>query len=271
MSARTLFQVGTALYAVAAYLYLAGWFGHHDPSQRWASRALLAAIVLHAGAVALRWAAYSFPFLTLHEVLAIYTWVLALLYLILEARTGLTIVGVLAIPLGALVILASALLPAAREPLLPMLRNAWLMAHVGVFFTAYAAFTLAFAAALAYLLQERALRRRRLAWRLPPLNVTDRLCRWMVLVGIVLMGLAIITGSIWAERAWGTPWVWEPKQLLALVTLAIYGLYFFVRHVAHWSARRASWLVVAGFLSILFTFLGADLLAARALHTFLFY
>jgi ABC-type transport system involved in cytochrome c biogenesis permease subunit len=143
------------------------------------------------------------------------------------------------------------------------------MAHVGVFFAAYAAFTMAFAAALAYLLQARALRRKQLAWRLPPLSVMDDLSRWLVIVGLALMVAAIITGSAWAERAWGTPWVWEPKQLLSLLTLGIYGLYFYVRHVSRWSGRRASWIVVAGFLSVLTTFLGADLLAPTGLHSFL--
>jgi ABC-type transport system involved in cytochrome c biogenesis permease subunit len=270
MTSLILFRLGTVLYTASAYLYLVGWFAQHRLSQRWAPRSLLGAVVLHGGAVLTRSLGYGFPFLTIWEVLAVYSLVLALLYLILEARYGYTIIGVLAVPMGTLVILGASFLPAAREPLLPMLQSAWLMAHIGVFFGAYAAFTLAFAAALAYLLQERALRRRQLAWRLPPLTVMDDLSRWLVMIGILLMGAALITGSTWAERTWGTPWVWEPKQVLSLVTLAIYGLYFFARHMMRWSARRASWLVVVGFISVIVTFVGADLVAARALHTFLF-
>jgi ABC-type transport system involved in cytochrome c biogenesis permease subunit len=213
---------------------------------------------------------YGFPFLTLREVLSVYAWTLALLCLILELRFGYTIIGVLVTPFGICIILFATLLPAAREPLLALLRSPWLIAHVGIIFAAYAAFTMAFAAALAYLLQERALHRKQLSWRLPPLLVMDALGRWLVTAGILLMTAAIITGSIWAERVWDTPWVWEPKQILCLITLGIYGLYYFARHVAHWSARQASWLVVVGFVSVLATFIGADLLASNALHTFLF-
>jgi len=269
MIGMALFQLGTVLYATSAYLILVGWFAHHPLIQRWGSRALLGAVTLHGGAIVARQVTWGFPFLTIREVVALYAWVLATLYLLLERRFGRSILGVLVTPVGALVILAASLLPGAQEPLLPLLRSPWLMIHVGVFFAAYAVFNLAFGAALAYLLQERALRRKRLAWRLPPLWVMDRLSHWLVTAGVLLMGAATITGSIWAERVWGTPWVWEPKQVLCLVTLAIYGLYFLARHVARWSARRASWLVVAGFLSVVVTFVGTDLLARSSLHTFL--
>jgi ABC-type transport system involved in cytochrome c biogenesis permease subunit len=216
-----------------------------------------------------RWAVYGFPFLTLREVLSVYAWVLALLYLVLERRFGYTIIGVFVTPVGSLMILAASLLPPAQTPLLPLLRSPWLMAHTGVFFAAYAAFTLAFAAALAYLLQDRSLRRKQLAWRLPPLSVMDNLSLWLVTVGLVLMTAAIVTGSAWADRTWGRPWVWQPKQILSLVTAGIYGAYLLVRHVAHWAVRRALWIVVIGFISVLATFIGADMLAPTGLHSFL--
>lgn len=192
-----------------------------------------------------------------------------MLYLTLEWRFGYTIIGVLVTPVGSLMILIASLLPPAQDPLLPLLQSPWLMAHTGVFFAAYAAFTLAFAAALAYLLQDWSLRRKRLAWRLPPLSDMDKLSRWLVTVGLLLMAAAILTGSAWAERAWGKPWIWQPKQVLALVTLGIYAAYFFVRHVSHWSVRKASWIVVVGFISVLTTFIGADMLAPTGLHSFL--
>jgi len=269
MIGRVLFNFGTVLYAVSAYLYLVGWLTRHRWGLRWAIYPLLGAAALHGGAVAGRWLEYGFPFLTLREVLSLYAWLLALLYLAIEWRFGYSVIGVLVVPVGALTILVASLLPSAHEPLLPLLQNPWLMAHVGTFFAAYAAFTLAFAAALAYLLQERALRRKRPAWRLPSLAVMDRLSRWSATVGLLLMVSAILTGSAWAERTWGTPWVWEPKQVLSLLTVGVYGLYFYARHVAHWSGRRASWLVVAGFVSVLLTFIGADLLAPAGLHSFL--
>jgi len=266
----TLFNFGTVLYAASAYLYLAGWLAKHRWNRRWDAWLLVGAVVLHGGSIVSRWLDYGFPFLTLREVLSVYAWVLALVYLILERRFGYTIIGVLITPVGALIILIASLLPAAQDPLLAMLQSSWLMAHIGTFFAAYAAFTLAFASALAYLLQERALRRKRLARRLPPLLVMDDLSRWMVTLGLLLTIVALFISSAWARQTWGVPWVWQPKQVMILVTLGIYGLYFFVRRVSRWSGRRAAWLVVVGFISMLITFMGADLVASGELHNYLF-
>ncbi|MFQ6059303.1 MAG: cytochrome c biogenesis protein, partial [Anaerolineae bacterium] len=73
------------------------------------------------------------------------------------------------------------------------------------------------------------------------------------------MTLSLITGSIWAERAWGTPWLWDAKLNMSLITWAIYMVYFYARNVANWGARRSAWLLVLGFASILITYLGVNL------------
>lgn len=269
MTAMAVFTAGTVLYGASAYLYVVGWLANYRTPRAWAPRLLGGAVALYGLSLALRWNAFGFPFLTLREVLSLYALVLALLYLVLESCSGYSIIGVLVTPFGALMILTASLLPGAQQPLLPLLKSPWLMAHAGVLLASYAAFTVAFAAALAYLLQDWSLRRKKLAWRLPPLPVMDNLGRWLVTVGLVLMAAALITGSAWARRVWGRAWVWQPKQIFALVTFAIYGAYLFVRYVSHWSVRRASWLLIAGFLSILITFVGADLIAPAGLHSFL--
>lgn len=269
MTATALFNAATVVYGASAYLYVAGWLTREHRAQRWAPRLLGAAVALYWASTALRWNAFGFPFLTIREVLSVYAWALALLYLLLEIRSGYSVIGVLVTPVGSLMILASSLLPGAQQPLLPLLQSPWLMAHTGVLLAAYAAFTVAFAAALAYLLQDWSLRRRRLAWRLPPLPMMDLLSRWLVGIGLVLMIAAIFTGSAWARQAWGKPWVWQPKQVLAVLTVAIFSAYLFVRHISRWSVRQASWLVVVGFAAILATFMGADLLAPSGLHSFL--
>jgi ABC-type transport system involved in cytochrome c biogenesis permease subunit len=270
MTSVFLFRLGTVCYVVSAYLYLVTWFPRYVRGRRWATFLLTGAVIFHAATMVKRTLEIGYPFFNLQELLSVYTLALALLHLLTEWRFGYTLLGVMVIPIGGVLILLASLLPQARVPLLSLLQSVTLMTHVSVFLTAYAAFTLAFAAALAYLLQARALRQKRLAWRLPPLRVMDRLCGWLITVGILLMLSAMLFGSIWAETVWDTPWIWEPKQVMSLVTLSIYGLYFSVRHTGRWSGRRLAWLVVLGFLSVLVTFVGADLLAPDGLHSFLF-
>ncbi|MBN1262447.1 MAG: cytochrome c biogenesis protein CcsA [Anaerolineae bacterium] len=270
MTSVTLFRTGTLLYGLSAYLYVVSWFAHHPQSRKWATGLLLCAVTVHALTITRRMFEYGYPFFSLHEVVAVYALALGVLYLLTEWRFGYTLIGPMITPLGSLLILFTGLLPRAHVPLLSLLQSTLLITHMSIFFAAYAAFTLAFAAALAYLLQDRALRRKKLAWRLPPLTVMGDLGSWAAIVGIVLMTVAIVLGSVWAMQVWGTPWVWEPKQVMSLITLGIYGLYFYARHVARWSGRRLAWLIVWGFVSILLTFIGADLLAPTGLHSILF-
>jgi heme exporter protein C len=48
-------------------------------------------------------------------------------------------------------------------------------------------------------------------------------------VGTIFGVLGIITGSIWANYAWGSPWHGDPKQTGAAITLLVYLAYFVLR------------------------------------------
>jgi ABC-type transport system involved in cytochrome c biogenesis permease subunit len=54
---------------------------------------------------------------------------------------------------------------------------------------------------------------------------------------------------------------------MALVTWLIYAAYFHARNVAGWRGRRASWLLVVGFVSAIGTFLGVAFLGS-GIHSF---
>jgi heme exporter protein C len=48
-------------------------------------------------------------------------------------------------------------------------------------------------------------------------------------MGIVFGTLGIITGAVWANYQWGSPWVGDPKQNGAAIALLIYFAYFVLR------------------------------------------
>jgi heme exporter protein C len=48
-------------------------------------------------------------------------------------------------------------------------------------------------------------------------------------VGLVLGLLGIVTGMIWANYTWGSPWHGDPKQIGAAVALLVYFAYFILR------------------------------------------
>jgi cytochrome c-type biogenesis protein CcsB len=273
------FILALALYLCSTAAYVAAWIGGTTQASRsrllaLAGQALIGAAVLHGVAIGLRWIAAGRPPLSNgFESFSVYAWALAVLFLLAGWARRYAVLGVLVTPLALGSIVVASVLPKQIEPLVPVLRSYWLPIHVGVSFSAYGVFSLAFVVAVAYLLQERALRRPGSGgWgrQLPSLERLDRSARRLALAGLVLMTGSLLTGSLWAEKAWGVVWVWQPQQVAALVTWAIYAIYFFARHNAGWRDRRAAWLLVAGFLSVLVTFIGADLVMPGSLHGFLF-
>ena len=49
-----------------------------------------------------------------------------------------------------------------------------------------------------------------------------------------------VTGAIWAERAWGRYWSWDPKETWSLVTWIIYAAYLHLRLRRGWEGRAAA-------------------------------
>jgi len=81
------------------------------------------------------------------------------------------------------------------------------------------------------------------------------------------MTLILITGAIWAHEAWGRYWGWDPKETTALVTWLIYAAYIHARRTRGWAGRKAAAISVLGFFSVLFTYLGANLVLS-GLHSY---
>ena len=119
---------------------------------------------------------------------------------------------------------SAAFLPGEVRALAPALNSYWLPVHVILLFFGNAVLAVAFGAGIMYLLMERELKRKKLGAifkRLPSLNVLDDIDYRCLTIGFPLLTLGIITGSIWAEYAWGSYWGWDPKEVWSLVRAAL--------------------------------------------------
>ena len=121
-----------------------------------------------------------------------------------------------------------------------------------------------------YLIQERQLKAKKIGaitQRLPSLNVLDDLSYQSLTYGFPLLTLGIITGAIWAEYAWGRYWNWDPKETWSLITWLLYAALLHQRLTVGWRGRKAAIMAIVGFLAVLFTFLGVNLILP-GLHTY---
>jgi ABC-type uncharacterized transport system permease subunit len=128
----------------------------------------------------------------------------------------------------------------------------WLVAHIILIFTGYAALMLSFGASLLYLIQERRLKSKQpssLISFLPALEVIDQIGYRSLLLGFPFMTLGLITGSIVAMTTYGRIDFSDPKILLSLLMWAVYMVMVFTRWNSGWRGRRAAFLAAFAFVA----------------------
>ncbi len=212
------------------------------------------------------------PFGTnMYESLVFFSWCLVVAYLIITMKYKLPVVGAFVMPITFLLMIAAALLPnKGIGEIPPALRSNWLPIHVSLSFMGDALFAMAFGTGVMYLIQERQLKKKRpgaFYYRLPSLDVLDSMNYWALTIGFPLLTLGIITGSVWAQYAWGSYWQWDPKETWSLITWLIYAAVLHARLTVGWRGRKAAWFSIIGFAAVLFTFFGVNLFLS-GLHSY---
>ena len=140
------------------------------------------------------------------------------------------------------------------DDLIPALQHQPLMtAHVSSAIFAYATFAVSFAAAILFLVNQR----RRVSW-LPSPEMLDDIAFRAVTIGFPLLALVLVLGSIWAYRAWGSYWSWDPKETAALFTWLVYAVYLHTRSLRGWRGTRSAIILLIGFAAVIFTYYGND-------------
>lgn len=198
------------------------------------------------------------PFSNLFEFSMAFGVAIALAYALLERRYGTRLLGAFAMPVSFGLFLSALAFPSeGEETLVPALQAPTILTiHVSMMILAYSVLAVAFASAVMHILQGRTGRRR--SW-LPSAARCDELTYQSVLVGFPMLTAGIALGAWWANDAWGRYWGWDPKETAALVTALIFAVYLHTRGVRQLKGPRGSWIVVGGFVAVLFTYLGVNL------------
>lgn len=154
---------------------------------------------------------------------------------------------------AALCMMIALVFPPLNMPLPQILDTVWFELHVVVAFFSYALFVIGGIAGGAYVLRKNR-------------SYLDLLYK-AALVGWSFFSLSMISGGIWGYYAWGTYWLWTPKELWTSILWLFYGLLLHVRLKGpRWDTVTA-WLGICGVAIMLFTYLGVSLLM-KSSHSF---
>lgn len=110
-----------------------------------------------------------------------------------------------------------------------------LYVHVPAAWATMVAFLLAFLFAFAFLMTGR--------------RALDHLVEASVEVGVVLCGLLLATGSIFARPTWGAWWTWDPRLTSSAVMMLAFVGVLLLRQAVSDPDRRATWTSVATLLA----------------------
>lgn len=153
---------------------------------------------------------------------------------------------------GSITLLALTFKP-LNMPLPQILDTFWFELHVVVAFFGYALFVIGGVVCAAYLLT----------------GVRTYLDVYYkaALVGWTFFSASMVSGGIWGYYAWGTYWLWTPKELWTSILWLFYSMVLHVRlKGSRWDTCLA-WSGIVGVFVMLFTYLGVSILM-KSSHSF---
>jgi ABC-type transport system involved in cytochrome c biogenesis permease subunit len=190
------------------------------------------------------------PFSNMYEFALAFSWGIVAVGLFFWWRFQMAILSTVGMIIALGLLLFADTLPSQAVPLVPALQQSVLLStHVASAVISYGAFTTGFGAALIYLLK---------GVKADPAESArlDDISYYAVMIGFPFMTLVIVLGALWADRAWGTYWSWDPKETASLVTWLLYASYLHARVLRGWRGKKAAILMVIGFIAVIMTFFG---------------
>ncbi len=244
------------LYFLAMILYTAGLFFSIK------TLPFIARIFLALGIIGLsyylhmRWqVAGRPPFSNMFESLVVLSWSIAIVSLYIDIKYKIKSIAAWTTLVSLLALGYASMLDKEVAPLLPALKSNWLTIHVLTCFVGYAALTVSFVSSAILLCKKK------------EDKGLDAISHKMIAFGFLFLTLGIVSGSVWANSAWGTYWSWDPKETWSLITWFVYAIYLHARFRKGWKGRAAAWISVIGFLAMVFTYFGVNYLLT-GLHSY---
>ncbi len=185
-------------------------------------------------------------------------------FLLIEKRFHLSGLGIFIAPLGLfLMSLSSVLFHFGRDVQHVSAFGPLLGLHLTTVVLANVFFILGFSVSVALIVQETLIKKKRLSAvqrRLPSLATLDRVNAFLFTSGFVLMTFGVVSGIVYGLTTGAQTMRFDQRFFWSALTLLVYAMLLIARHFRGWRGRRAAWLAVAGFSTIVASFLGVNVI-----------
>jgi len=255
----TMFTIAMAAYLASMVLYALFFVLKKDKPGKIADIIVAAAFAFHTAALVTRGiGAGRLPMTNQYEFATSFAWGICACYLVFLWRYKFRALGVFVTPVIFLIIGYAAMQSREVRELMPALRSNWLAIHVSSAIISYGAFGVSFAVSLMFLLRQKMSNSAFWQEHIPEEKRLDLISYRAVSLGFLFLTFVMISGAIWAERAWGSYWSWDPKETWSLITWIIYAIYLHLRISRGWKGKSAALFAVIGFICVIFTYIGVN-------------
>ena len=263
---RQVFGLAVLFYGLSSLYAVFLWRKGFREDNRVTYVLLLIAGVLHTIAMFKRgFRLDACPVNNLYEAITFLAWTIVATYLVVGLWRRLRFLGAFASPI-LFAVGVFALMPALDPPRGPQpeFGNAYASVHAALILLSYGAFGLGAVAGLMYLTHEHNLKFNKLQAvmsLMPPIQRLETVIRSCLITGFVLLtvGLAMAPSLLYAQH--GVYFKADPKILWSIFVWVLYGMLILLRRKLAPGGRRYAWSAVGGFLFVLLTFWGFNLLS----------
>jgi cytochrome c-type biogenesis protein CcsB len=214
--------------------------------------------ILTRGIAVDRW-----PWANMYEFVVAICFAAVTAFLVLMTRQPIRFLGAFVTVTAALGLgFAVLFLHVQAGPVMPALHSYWIAIHVTAAIVASGLFILAGVCAILYLIRSDGR-----ASVLPSRKDLERIAHRAIVISFPIWTFAVIAGAMWADRAWGRYWGWDPKEVWAFITWVAYAAYLHARATAGWRGKAAIIVSLVAFACLLFNLIGVNIFFS-GLHSY---
>jgi ABC-type uncharacterized transport system permease subunit len=256
-----------AIYALTAYLLGRRLF--HDRTKAFDERGLTKTRILGIGLVAVLLHAITlYSTLIIPEglnlgffnAMSLIAWLMALLLLLAAFTSPVESLGVFLLPMTGLSLCLEILFPGQHTLIASQALE--LKLHILMSILAYSLFGLAAVHALLLAVQDHNLRNKRpggFIRALPPLQTMETLLFQMIAIGLALLTLSLVTGSLYLDDMFAQRLA--HKTILSMVAWAVFATLLWGRWKFGWRGKKAIRWTLSGFVVLMLAYLGSKWVA----------
>ncbi|MFZ5640184.1 MAG: c-type cytochrome biogenesis protein CcsB [Bacillota bacterium] len=259
-----LFWASVVFFAAGTVFYVASILFKHERFINYGTFFAWLGFIPNTAAIFARWYQTGhFPYWNPYEVFTSYAWGIVLVFLVFQHfKPSLKIVGAFVLPVAFLLTGMGVMGNPEVKDIPRTFFTFWLYVHIGFAKISAASVIISAGLAVLYLVKRRQQLEGRVnptLERLPDVEKLDFFSYRVTAFAFIMIGIMIASGAVWAYKAWGRYWGWDPIETWALISWLVYGLYLHLRITMGWKGNWTAWLSVIALVLVIFSFWGIPL------------